>query len=132
MHQSAFLYLHQKAKLHSKVKHEMYTDMKGSSYFFDPRITSDKAKLIFQFRTRMYGVRNNFRNKYVCTLCPLCGQVEDSQEHLFQCHVISNYRIHNIATATYEDIFSNDVECLLRVVKDVQEVIKIREELCPL
>ena len=47
MQQSAFLYLHQKAKLHSKVKHEMYTDLKGSNYFFDPRIRSDEAKMIF-------------------------------------------------------------------------------------
>ena len=82
---AAYVFLLAKATGHSKVNHIMYTDLKGSVYFYDHRFTSQSAKLVFKFRTRMFGVRNNFRNKYSCTLCPLCGLVEDSQQHMFDC-----------------------------------------------
>ena len=69
--QEAYKHLMEKAKSHSKVKHEAYLDLNGSKYLFDHRFTSQKAKLLLVFRTRILGVRNNFRDKYSCTLCPL-------------------------------------------------------------
>ena len=124
----AFEYLMTKARNHSKVKHEAYVDLNGGKYFFDNRFTSQKAKLLFMFRTRMFTVRNNFRNNYSSVLCPLCGVVEDSQEHLFYCKIIQNYFI---PSTSYDDIFSNDISCLLKVASELEEIVKIREELCP-
>ena len=124
----AFNFLVAKAAAHSKVNHEMYTDVKGSAYFYDHRFTSHGAKLVFRFRTRMFGVRNNFRNKYSCTLCPLCGLVEDSQQHLFECKIILNY---HTPTTQHDDVYSNDAESLLAVAKDLENLVKIREELIP-
>ena len=124
----AFDYLIKKAKTHSKVNDEVYEDLNGSQYLFDNRFTSQKAKLLFMFRTRMFGVRNNFRNKYSCTLCPLCGMVEDSQEHLFHCKIVQNYFV---PSTSYNNIFSNDVSCLLKVANELEEIVRIREELCP-
>ena len=123
----AFVYLQQKAKLHSKVKHELYTDMQSIKYFYDPRMTSERAKILFKFRTQMFGVRNNFRNKYSCTLCPLCGRVEDSQQHLFECNIIQNY---HVITTKYEDIFSNNEDIILEVARELEEIVRIREKLC--
>ena len=124
----AFSYLGDKARQHSKVNEDLYVDLHGCNLYYDERITSHDAKLLFQFRTRMFGVRNNFRNKYPCTLCPLCALVEDSQEHLFCCKIIKNYVT---TTTSYEDIFSNDIECLVKVVKELKRIIEIREVLCP-
>ena len=117
-----------KAIGHSKVKHEMYTDLKGSVYFCDQRFTAQRAKLLFKFRTRMFNVRNNFRNKYSCTMCPLCGLVEDSQEHLFDCKIILKY--HTPSTHPKE-LYSSDAGTLLAVAKDLERLVKVREELCP-
>ena len=76
----------------------------------------------------MFGVRNNFRNKYSCTLCPLCGLVEDSQQHLFECKIMLNY---HTPTTQHDDVYSNDAESLLAVAKDLENLVKIREELIP-
>ena len=105
----AFKYLHNIAKSHSKVKHEMYNDLNGMSYLNDTRFTTEQAKLLFKFRTRMFDVRNNFRNNYACTSCPLCGVKEDTQEHLLNCVIIKRqYATRN----EYTDIFSNDCNVL--------------------
>ena len=117
-----------KARSHSKVRQEIYTHLNGSSYFNDTRFSSTKAKLLFKFRTRMFGVRNNFRNKYSSTLCPLCGTVVDSQEHLFSCKIIRNY---HTPSMDYNDIFSDEPEQLLKVSIELEKIVKIREELCP-
>ena len=125
---AAYVFLLAKATAHSKVNHIMYTDLKGSVYFYDHRFTSEKAKLVFKFRTRMFGVRNNFRNKYSCTLCPLCGLEEDSQQHMFDCKIVLNY---HTPTTHHDDMYSNDAESLLAVVEDLEKLVKIREELMP-
>ena len=47
----AFEYLMTKARNHSKVNDEAYVDLNGCKYFFNNRFTSQKAKLLFMFRT---------------------------------------------------------------------------------
>ena len=84
----AFQYLINIAETHSKVNHGMYKNLDGMQYFEDHRISAEQAKLLFKFRTRMVNVRNNFRNNYTCSSCPLCGIHQDTQEHLFDCIMI--------------------------------------------
>ena len=60
----AFDYLYKIAESHSKVQHQIYKDLKGMQYFEDNRFSSDQIKLLFKLRTRMFDVRNNFRNNY--------------------------------------------------------------------
>ena len=66
---AAFTHLQTMARDHSKTRDEIYHNMEGQTYFHDPRFTDSDSKLLFKFRTRMYDVRNNFRNKYACPLC---------------------------------------------------------------
>ena len=120
----ALNHLKRKATAHSKIQEELYNDLHGKDYFFDRRITDSKAKLLFQFRTRMYGVRNNFRNMYSSILCPLCGKAEDSQEHLFECDIFQNYETISIG---YEDLFSDDIEKLIKVTSQLEKLVKVRE-----
>ena len=124
----ALTYLLQIAAKHSKTNDEVYSDMSGTKYFHDARFTINMCKLLFQFRTRMFAVRNNFRNKYTCTLCPLCAFQEDSQQHLFTCPVIRNYRL---TPSNYEDIFSNDTDKLFNIVNELTKLVEIRERLLP-
>ena len=89
----AYNYLIGLAKGHSKINEKMYEDMNGMPHLNDPRFTPDLINLLFKFRTRMFNVRNNFRNKYKETniLCPLCKGEEDSQKHIFHCPSIQEH-----------------------------------------
>ena len=126
---SAFLYLIDLAKSHSKVNDSVYTDLNGMTYMNDPRFTPDLVTILFKFRTRMFNVKNNFRNNYrqTNTLCPLCNTVEDSQQHLFHCTEIRK-QIPS-AKSNHDDIFSMDLDVLLTVAKELKIIVAVREEL---
>ena len=128
----AFKHLLQKARCHSKAREELYPDLKGMEYMRDPRFTSENVNTLFRFRTRMFNVKNNFRNQYKAAnlSCPLCKTSDDSQEHLFQCVKIRN-RLHqsNQQEVLYDDIFTNDCNKLLAVVGTLMDIVRIREEM---
>ena len=125
----AFEYLHTLATSHSKVKQELYEDLTGMQYLADPRFTTEQAQMLFKFRTRMFDVRNNFRNNYACTSCPLCGVEEDTQEHLLNCIMIKK---EHTAEMKYSDIFCNDCDILHNVVNELHHIVSIREKLMEL
>ena len=58
-------------------------------------------------------VKNNFRNNYINTntLCPLCEEHEDDQNHLFQCEKIKSVYTKPI-NCKIDDIFSDDENLL--------------------
>ena len=122
----AFQYLINLAQTHSKVNHGIYRNLDGMQYFQDHRISAEQAKLLFRFRTRMVNVRNNFRNHYKCSSCPLCGIHQDTQEHLFDCIMIKK---HYQLTTEYSDIFSSDCDCLRDVAVNLERIIDIRNKL---
>ena len=126
--EAALAHLLDAARSHSKVRDEIYTDMEGMKYMNDPRFTPEIVNLLFKFRTRMFNVRNNFRNKYrnSDTLCPLCKLEEDSQEHLFQCTKLS----HDDHNTQHNDIYSNDTNKLLQVGSTLSKLCSEREEIC--
>ena len=116
-----------KARNHSKVRDDIYPNLKGMEYMKDPRFTPDVVNLLFKFRTRMFNVRNNFRNNYknCCTLCPLCKEEEDSQEHLFCCRALNPH----LLTSTHEDIYSNNADLLLNVGLELKKLVERREKM---
>ena len=127
---AALQYLLELGNTHSKVNVNLYNDMSGMKYMKDPRFSPDIVNLLFKFRTRMFNVRNNFRNKYRQTdiLCPLCKSTEDTQEHLFLCRVIKN-SLQIDFSSVYQDIFSEDTDKLLAVGKDLKMITELRADL---
>ena len=128
---AAFTYLISLASQHSKVRSELFTNMHGSSFYFDQRFTTQICNTLFMFRCRMYEVKGNFRNKYVSSdlSCPLNGCSEvDSQAHLFNCSAIVR-EFPSLQGASYEDIFSNDSDKLLKIGNILLKIIQIREKL---
>ena len=130
IHKHALSYLKNLANQHSKVRTETYNNLGGICYFYDPRFTPDLANMLFKFRTRMYNVRNNFRNKYQNSniLCPLCTVEKDTQEHLLKCTSIQK-NLNTTINLQYEDIFSNDNDTLLNIAKSLKKIIELREEM---
>ena len=47
-----------------------------------------KKKLLFQLRTRMINVKDNFKHGHVDLVCPLCMTYNDTQQHLLECQSI--------------------------------------------
>ena len=113
-------YLLDKAKNHTKVRQEIYCDLNGSKYLFDPRFSPDLSKLVFRFQTRTYNVRNNFRNQYVDQNinCTLCETEIDEQSHIFTCKVIK--QVTGSMNSQYEDLFSSDIDKLFEAAKTVK------------
>lgn len=126
--ETAFQFLIRKANEHSKVNTSLYTTCEGATYFRDNRFTPDLANLLFKLRTRGFLVKNNFRNNYQNTniLCPLCEEKDDTQEHLFACKELNRVTEKD---CKYEDIFSNEIEVLLNVAKNLKEIVGLRETL---
>ena len=127
---AALEYLLELGNTHSKVNVNLYHDMSGMNYMKDPRFSPDIVNLLFKFRTRMFNVKNNFRNKYRQTniLCPLCKSTEDTQEHLFQCRVILNLLQTDRLSSVYQDIFSENTDKLLAVGKDLKMITELRAD----
>ena len=125
---AALHHLKELGRNHSKVREWIYSDLNGMGYFFDPRFSTDLSNLLFTFRTRMFNVRNNFRNNYVAhdTICPVCHKCEDSQEHLFDCEPVT--LMVDEHECKYDDIFSDDINKLLKVSKVLKQIVKAREK----
>ena len=126
---SAFEFLIDKAKNHSKVRDNMYRDCNGAKHIHNPIFTPDIINILFKFRTHTYLVKNNFRNNYINTniTCPLCEKADDTQEHMFECNEIK--QLCGELNCTYSDVFTEEDDKLLNVGKTLKRLDKIRNEL---
>ena len=128
--QKAFEYLIEKAKHHSKVNEKLYCDCEGLDHYNDERFRPDLINILFKFRTRMFLVKNNFRNNYTNnnTLCPVCNDQEDTQEHLFECKKIMDV-YEGTKQFGYNDIFSHNADNLLGVATLLKKLVDIRNRI---
>ena len=89
IHKAAFVYLNSEKQKRDKVKHVEHRYLKLQPYLCPGQLEIKEAKLLFQLRTKMVDVRENFKNKYPDTMCPVCmGICRDSQEHVLECSVL--------------------------------------------
>ena len=59
-------------------------------------------------------------------LCPICGEEDDSQEHIFSCKPIRKIYL---ASHKYEDIYFSNANTLLGVAKDLKNLADARRTL---
>ena len=64
----------------------------------------------------MLDVKNNFKNKY----SPNCDSEEDDQKHLLACSKLVDGMDLVDTTVNYEDIYSSNVEEILKVPRLIQ------------
>ena len=99
----------------------------GVNTFLRPEIYC----LLFQFRTRMFSVKGNYRNKYAPAdiYCDVDGCDEiDSQQHVTSCGPILRH-FNRPVPFSYDEIFSNDPAVLSRVGHALSDLVLIRGKL---
>ena len=56
-----------------------FEDLQCSESLKDSNTSTEEAKLLFQFRTIMYSVKNNFKERYQGDLtCKLCAYANET------------------------------------------------------
>ena len=118
-------------KSHSKVLQLKYTKLETQNYIKKKIFSTKEITTLFKLRTRMVQVKMNFKNFYDNTLCDLCYDEEDSQEHMLNCEKLIEHcdELYNDYIVNYEDIYSSDPHVLLRVTKLFMKVIESKENL---
>ena len=105
----------------SKIKYLLegrpeWKPLKKQKYLAD--LSRINASTIFQTRTRMIDVKNNFRNKYPDITCRACGSEPETQEHVLEtCQTIHE---NPDSTVSKNDIFNEDPSALQETAKRIR------------
>ena len=111
----------------SKLKDLCYEELKMQEYLKSSSLQIGEKKLLFQLRTRMLDVKENFKHAYPDHVCPLCGSENDSQQHLLDCVTISEDASSMIdPNVKYSDLFSNDVSKQAQITRLFRSQLKKR------
>ena len=124
----AYDYLMSLTDKHTKTRKELYSNkLEISQYFIDNRFNAELSQITFMFRTRMFKVKNNFRNKYanVDIKCIFCENEDETQDHIYKCSNIIN--IMGPLNCNHEDLFSKDVNTVYKAALKTKEIIELRE-----
>ena len=113
---SAFKYLLEEQKRHSKVDHIKYEKLEIQPYLCSPLFSRKEQSTLFRLRSRTIpGIRNDFRGMYKDDIsCPVCppNMLLDTIQNLVTCPTIQalmQSRGLDSTNLEYQDIFSNDV-----------------------
>ena len=97
----------------NKTKAKYYMDNKrnmrpGTRAKYMDKCNRMEINTIFRARTRMLKAKSNFRNMYQDTMCRMCKEEEEDQEHVLE--NCQNEERKKIGKVTAEDIFEENTE----------------------
>ena len=130
MEKSAFQYLMEKKQGMSKLKDLKYDKLKFQSYLACSQMNNREKRLAFSLQTRMVNLSSNYGLKINCKVCK-GPNTEDNQLHLFQqCTTLKQLcpELQN-NDSKYEDLFSNDVVKISKIVKLFDVALRKRAEI---
>ena len=119
---------------HTKVKEIIHTDMNSpQKYIIDTRFTNKMSSLLFNLRSRCENeFKDNFHNMGRESLCVVCQQFIDSQEHALSCKAISQHLADEdksrLNRVQYNDLFS-DTDKQFEITLLYFSIIKVRQVL---
>ena len=119
---------------HTKVKEIIHTDMNSpQKYIIDTRFTNKMSSLLFNLRSRCENeFKDNFHNMGRESLCVVCQQFIDSQEHALSCTAISQHLADEdksrLNRVQYNDLFS-DTDKQFEITLLYFSIIKVRQVL---
>ena len=129
--ETALEYLNNEKEKLSKLRPQSYPALKMQPYLSNVSQLPVRLKQVyFKWRTRMIKVGWNFGSK---TKCPLCSEVDDNQNHLFDCPNLTD----NIDALTTNLIIDNqdsnidnsDWDSIYKTLKRLEKAIRKRDVL---
>ena len=123
--------LTEKKLSHSKVMHLDHKMLQMRKYLMPSRIkkTKNECQLIFKLRSRITEIKTNFKGKYDYFECDVCGQEEESQEHILKCTEVMNMNKENNEIPNYERLFDGKVTEQLSIARRFQTNMNIRDHI---
>ena len=93
----------------------------GKTANYMRKLTRNEASIIFQARTRMLKLKDNYKNGNTNLTCRICEKEEETQKHaLEECEILNN----NHKSITKQDIFKDDVKELRITAKIIEQRMK--------
>ena len=115
-------YIKEEAK--NKTKLRFCSDFKRKKYTKKGSLSFNDAKSIMKLRLNMIEVKNNYKGSTENDTCDLCGEKNDTTEHLFECKEI---RKQTDSVPTVRLINEDEDDCYDKLAKFMKTVCKIRE-----
>ena len=116
----------EKQTSYSKGSNLSYGQFQMRSYFKSKIISTRQAKLVFQFRSRMVQVKENFKTNSQNLLCPCCLKEDDNQRHLIFCEKLTKSQVSQIE---YNSIFGNFDEKICNVIPKLEILLTERKSI---
>ena len=118
----------------NKTKAKYYMDNKrnmrpGTRAKYMDKCNRMEINTIFRARTRMLKAKSNFRNMYQDTMCRMCKEEEEDQEHVLE--NCQNEERKKIGKVTAEDIFEENTEKLKETAGTIQRIMDLLERSSP-
>ncbi len=87
------------------------------------KLTRNQTSIIFQTRTRMLKVKDNYKNKYKTDMkCRACGQQAESQSHILrECQTLHQNQTSKITEA---EITTEDINTLKETATKIEEIMR--------
>ena len=118
-------------KNHTKVLHIKHSTLVMQDYLKPNGCSIEESKFTFSVRSKMLDVRTNYRGNYGKgdTLCTVCVQDENTQQHLLVCDELSTPNGVVKEVPSYEELFGDDLEKRLTISRILRQNYKIRKDI---
>ena len=119
------------SKNHTKVLHITHSALAMQDYLKPNSASIEESKFTFSVRSRMLDIRTNYRGNYAegDTLCPVCVQEEDTQQHLLVCDDLGDPNAVVKEVPSYEELFGDDLEKRLTISRILKQNYKNRKDI---
>ena len=128
----AFYWLLNEKQRSKKIRSNEYSALTTQNYLKSEILDVKQKKFLTHLRGKMVKVKANYSKMYDNIFCPLClsrgENIEDSQDHLIECKILSNEK--DIDTGTeYMNIYSEEPRKFEEITVLLEQKFKQREKL---
>ena len=118
-----------KAISKSKIQHLLQTNRQWNVEKTEPylnQLTRNESSILFQARTRMLKIKNNYRQAYNNLICRLCKNEDETQIHILEkCQYI--HTTQKLVT-TQQEYFSENTNNLKKVASKLKTIMSFFSE----
>ena len=115
---------------HSKVSNIKYGHFRMQKYLSpnDENLSKSEMQTIFKMRCKVMNVKMNMKSMHESHECRVCLKEKETQEHVFRCKEIFEYRKSmNMVETNYDKIEYGSVKEQKEVMKTFKEQLKALE-----